>query len=84
MVMMNLGLIDGPFVPYNLISAQESPVSLPKFQMAPRLKILIILWVQERNTNILSFSLKSPSERIPSRFHNRAPMERDGHIQSLY
>jgi len=30
--------IDGPFVPHNLISAQESPVPLPKFQMAPSLK----------------------------------------------
>jgi len=28
-VPMNLGLIDGPFVPHNLISAQESPVPLP-------------------------------------------------------
>jgi hypothetical protein len=26
---------------HNLISAQENPVPLPKFQMAPRLKILI-------------------------------------------
>jgi hypothetical protein len=25
----------GPFVPHNLISAQDSPVPLPKFQMAP-------------------------------------------------
>jgi len=38
---MHLGFIDGPFVPYNLISAQKSPVPLPKFQMAPRLKILM-------------------------------------------
>ena len=34
MVPMHLGLIDGPFVPHNLISAQESPVPLPKFWMA--------------------------------------------------
>ena len=38
---MHLGLTDGPFVPNNLISAQESPVPLPKFQMAPRLTILM-------------------------------------------
>ena len=38
MVPMRLGLIDGPFVPHNLKSAQESPVPLPKFQMAPSLK----------------------------------------------
>jgi len=38
---MHLGLIDGPFVPHNLISTQDSPVPLLKFQMAPRLKILM-------------------------------------------
>ena len=37
----HLGLTDRPFVPHNLISTQESPVPLPKFQMAPRLKILM-------------------------------------------
>jgi hypothetical protein len=41
MVPMHLGLIDGPFVPHNLISTQESPVPLLKFQMAPRLEILM-------------------------------------------
>jgi len=41
MVLMHLGLIDMPFVPHNLMSAQESPVPLPKFQKAPRLKILM-------------------------------------------
>jgi hypothetical protein len=41
MVPMHLGLTDGPFVPHNLISVQESPVPLPKFQMAPRFKILM-------------------------------------------
>jgi hypothetical protein len=38
---MHLGLIDGPSAPHNFISAQESPVPLPKFQMAPRLKTLM-------------------------------------------
>jgi len=38
---MHLGLIDGPFVPHNPISTQESPVLILKFQMAPRLKILM-------------------------------------------
>jgi len=38
---MHLGLIDRPFVPHNLISTHESPVPPIKFQMAPRLKILI-------------------------------------------
>ena len=40
-VPVHLGLIDGPFVPHNLISAQASHVPLPKFQKAPRLKILM-------------------------------------------
>jgi hypothetical protein len=40
-VPMHLDLIDRSFVPHSLISAQESPVPLPKFQMAPRLKILM-------------------------------------------
>ena len=35
---MQLGLIDGAFVPHNLISTQESPVSLVKFQVDPDLK----------------------------------------------
>jgi len=41
MVPMYLGLVDKPFVPHNLISTQESPVPLLKFQMAPKLKMLI-------------------------------------------
>jgi len=32
MVPMHLGSIDNLFVPHNLISAQESPVALLKFQ----------------------------------------------------
>jgi hypothetical protein len=39
--------------------------------MVPRLEI----WVQEGNTDVLSFSLKRPGKRIPSRFPNGAPME---------
>jgi len=38
MVPMHLGLTDGTFVPYNLISTQDSPVPLLNFQMAPKLK----------------------------------------------
>jgi hypothetical protein len=41
MVAMHLGLTDGPYVPHNLISTPESPVPLLKFQMTPRLKILM-------------------------------------------
>jgi hypothetical protein len=38
---MYIGLIDRPFVTHNLISALDNPVPLPKFQMAPKLKILM-------------------------------------------
>jgi hypothetical protein len=38
---MHLSLIDRPFVPHNLITGQDSPVPLRKFQMAHRLRILI-------------------------------------------
>ena len=47
-VPMHLGLIDGPSVPHNLISAQESPASLPTFRWTPDLK-LNVLWVQQTN-----------------------------------
>ena len=40
------------YVPHNL-SAQESPVPLPKFHMTPRPKILIYSGVQERNPDKL-------------------------------
>ena len=40
-VPMHLSLTDGPFVSHNLISAQESPVPLRKFQMASKLRILM-------------------------------------------
>jgi len=35
---MLLGLTDETFVPYHLISTQDSPVHLLNFQMAPRIK----------------------------------------------
>ena len=41
------------------------------------------VWVQERNPDILFFSLKSPGKRTPSRFPNRAPMEREAHLQDI-
>jgi hypothetical protein len=81
MVPMHLGLIDGPFVPHNLISTQESPVPLLKFQFSPRLKNLNGLRVQERNPDIL-FSQKS-WQTNPSRFPNRAPMKRETCVQDI-
>jgi hypothetical protein len=80
---MHLGLIDGPFVPHNLISTQESPVPLLQFQMAPRLKILMASGSKKGTQIYFSFFLKSPGKRTPSRFPNRAPMERDTCLQGI-
>ena len=64
-VPMHLGLIDGPFVPHNLISAQESPVALPNFQMAPRLKMLLST-ASKKGTQIYSpFLSKVPANESP-------------------
>jgi len=83
-VPMHLDLTDGPFVPHNLISAQESPVPLPKFQMTPRLKILMSSGTK-KGTQIYYPSLsKSPWKQIPSRFPNRAPMERGTRLQGIF
>jgi hypothetical protein len=71
MVPMHLGHIDGPFVPHNLITAQYSPVPLPKLQLAPRLKILISSGSKKGTQIYCSFLYKSPGKRIPSRFPNR-------------
>jgi len=59
MALMHLALIDGPFVPHNLISAQESPVPLLRFQMAPRLKILMASRCKKGTQIDFSFSQKS-------------------------
>jgi hypothetical protein len=59
MVPMHLGLIDGPLVPHNLISTQESPVPLLKFQMAPRLKILMPSGSKKGSQIYFSFLSKS-------------------------
>jgi hypothetical protein len=73
---MHLGLKNGPFVPHKLISTQESPVQLLEFQMDPR-QNLNGLRVQETNPDILSFLSKDPANEPPSRFPNRAPLERE-------
>jgi hypothetical protein len=85
MVPMHLGLIDRPFVPHNLISAQESLVPLPKFQVAPRLN-LNVLWVEERNPDILSFSLKKSWQVNPPPDFPTGPLWREmpAYIAFLY
>ena len=85
MVPMHLGLIDGPFVPHNLISAQESPVPLPNFQMAPRLKILMSSGSKKRTQIYFPFlSIKSPGKQIPYRFPSGGPVERDTRLQGIF
>ena len=55
-------------MPHNLISAQESPLPLPKFQMAPRPKNSVSSG-SKKGTRIYSpFFSESPGKRIPSRF----------------
>ena len=65
MVPMHLGLIDGPFVPHNLISAQESPVPLPKFQMASRLKILMSSGSKKGTQIYYPFLSRVPASESP-------------------
>jgi hypothetical protein len=64
MIPMHLDLIDWLFVPHNLISAQESPVPLPKFQIAPRLQILMSSGSKNRTQIYYPFLSKSPGKRI--------------------
>jgi hypothetical protein len=80
---MHLGRTDEPFVPHNVISTQESPVPLLKFQMAPRLKIWIASGPKKGTQIYFFFSLKSPGKRSPSRFPNRACMERDTRLRGI-
>jgi len=84
---MNQGLIDSPSVLHNLVSAQWSPAPLLKFQMAPKLKILMPSG-SKKGTQIYFFlSLKSSGKRTLSKFPSRAPHgERDlftGHFSYL-
>jgi len=62
---MYLGLVDGPFVPHNLISTEDSPIPLLKFQMAPRLKILMASGSKKRTQIYFSFLSKVPTNEPP-------------------
>jgi len=69
---MHLGLRDGPFVLHNLISAQKSPVPLPKFQMAPRIKISMSS-ESKKGTQIYCASLKKSRQTNPLQIPQRGP-----------
>ena len=75
-VSMHLGLIDGHFLPHNLLSAQQSPIHLPKFQMAPKSQNLNGLWDREKNPDILSFSVEKNVKRIPFMLFNVSPFDK--------
>ena len=74
---MHLGLIDGPFVPHNLISAQES---LFLYQSSRWLPVLNLngLWVQLRNPDILFFYSQKSRQTNPSRFPDQGPCNKRG------
>jgi hypothetical protein len=84
MVLMHRGLIDLHFVPHNLISAQENPVPLPQFQMAPRINILMSSGSKKCTQLYYPCLSKIPGKRISSRFPNGPPMERDTRLQDFF
>jgi len=60
--------MERPFVPHNLISTQESAVSLRKFQMAPGLKILMASGSKKGTQIYFSFLSKVPANEPPPGF----------------
>jgi hypothetical protein len=69
---MLVRLIDGPFVPHNLISTQESPVPLLNFQTAPILKTLMASGSYKGTRIYLSFLSKVPANN-PLQFPQQGP-----------
>jgi hypothetical protein len=80
----HLGLMDRPFVPYNLISSQESPVPLPKFQMARWLKILMSFGFKNGNQIYYSFLSRTFRQANPLQNPERGPMEGDNCLQCIF
>jgi len=81
MVPMHQGLIDGPCVLHNLVSAQWSPVPLLKFQMAPKLKILMPSG-SKKGTQMSFFPLlKVPAKELSPSSPAGPLMERDTCLQ---
>jgi hypothetical protein len=66
-----------PYRPHHLISAQESPVPLRQFQMAPRLKFLMSSEKKEPRYIILFC-------QISSSFPDGAPNDGDTRIQGIF
>jgi hypothetical protein len=81
---MHIGLIDRPFVPHNLISTQDSPVPLPNFQMATRLKILMPSGSKKEPKYSFSFLSKVSTNELPPDSPTGLPMERDPFTGHFY
>jgi len=62
---MHLGLIDWPFVPHNLLSDQDSPVPLPKFQMALKFRIFMSSGSKKRTQICYPILSKVPVSESP-------------------
>jgi hypothetical protein len=80
----HLGLTSGPFVPHNQISARESPVPLPKFHSALRLKILIFSGSKKGTQIHFPFLSKRPGKRNPPGSPNGAPIEIPAYREFLH
>ena len=74
----------GPLCPIIWYQLRTTLFPLPKFQKAPRLKILMSSGSKKRTQIYHPFLSKSPGKRIPSRFASRAPMERDTCLQGIF
>jgi hypothetical protein len=70
---MHLGFIDRSFVPHNLIPAQENPVPLPKFQIAPRIKILMSCGSKKGNQIYYPFVSRKYLQANPFHVPQRGP-----------
>jgi hypothetical protein len=81
---MHLDLIDRPFVVHSLVSAQDSPVPVQKFQIAPRLKIGMSSGAKKKTQIYFPFLTKSPCKRTPSMFPNGLPVKRDTRPQRIF
>ena len=81
-VLIHLGLM-ALCAPYSDISSGD-PCPVTKFQMAPRLKILMSSGSKKGIQLYYPFLSKSPVKRIPTRFPNWAPMGRDTRLQGIF
>jgi len=78
MVPMHRGLINGPVVSHNLISAEGSPVPCLRYQMAPRLKLLMSSGPKKKEPRYaFSFSLKKSPQMNPLQVLQQGPLLRD-------